>query len=212
MFTPCVIKCATWSIIFITVTLQERHVFSNHRQLGYVSNILFRPLPMKYQSSASMALWREFTGTQRDCNAESPSIPGHHVIYLVKPASYSTWYIALYDTTALQTTALVQGFKSKYCMKWNTLNVNDQQWHSHIWIILFSNITDLVAFFVNITQLSSLVTPGPLVCLLHGVSSGCARPITRQITSVTWPLICRAYSEIAPSERQKSNPVLMRNS
>ena len=49
------------------------------------------------------SVWREFTGTLRDCNAESASISGHHVIYLVKPASCSTWYIALYDATALPT-------------------------------------------------------------------------------------------------------------
>ena len=30
---------------------------------------------------------------------------------------------------------------------------------------------------------------GPVLCLLLGVSSGCARPITGQVTSVTWPVI-----------------------
>ena len=31
--------------------------------------------------------------------------------------------------------------------------------------------------------------PGPDFCLLLGVSSGCARPITGQVTTVTWPVI-----------------------
>ena len=31
--------------------------------------------------------------------------------------------------------------------------------------------------------------PGPVFCLLLGVSSGRARPITGQVTSVTWPVI-----------------------
>ena len=31
--------------------------------------------------------------------------------------------------------------------------------------------------------------PGPVFCLLLGVSSGCARPITGQVTSITWPVI-----------------------
>ena len=33
------------------------------------------------------------------------------------------------------------------------------------------------------------VRPGPIFCLLLGVSSGCARPITGQVTLVTWPVI-----------------------
>ena len=34
-----------------------------------------------------------------------------------------------------------------------------------------------------------LVSQGPGFCLLHGVISGCAWPITGQVTSVTWPEI-----------------------
>ena len=33
------------------------------------------------------------------------------------------------------------------------------------------------------------ITSGPIFCLLPGVSSGCAQPITGQVTSVTWPVI-----------------------
>ena len=33
---------------------------------------------------------------------------------------------------------------------------------------------------------------GPIFCLLLGVSTGCAQPITGQVTSVTWPVIGRA--------------------
>ena len=47
---------------------------------------------------------------------------------------------------------------------------------------------------------------GPVFCLLLGVSSGCARPITGQVTSVTWPVIGRALSELTPSKRQKTGP------
>ena len=49
---------------------------------------------------------------------------------------------------------------------------------------------------------------GAVFCLLLGVSSGCARPITGQVTSVTWPVIGWAYSELPPSKRQKTGPVL----
>ena len=34
-----------------------------------------------------------------------------------------------------------------------------------------------------------MTTPGPVFCLLLGVSSGCAQPTTGQVTSVTWPVI-----------------------
>ena len=45
---------------------------------------------------------------------------------------------------------------------------------------------------------------GPVFCLLLGVSSGCARPIAGQVTSVTWPVIGWAQSELTRSKRQKS--------
>ena len=38
-------------------------------------------------------------------------------------------------------------------------------------------------------QECGIVWPGPVFCLLLGVSSGCAWPITGQVTSVTWPVI-----------------------
>ena len=38
---------------------------------------------------------------------------------------------------------------------------------------------------------------GPVFCLLIGVSSGCAQPITGQVTSVTWPVIGWAYYELS---------------
>ena len=48
--------------------------------------------------------------------------------------------------------------------------------------------------------------PGPVFCLLLGVSSDCAQPITGQVTSVTWPVIGWAQSELTPSKRQKTGP------
>ena len=35
--------------------------------------------------------------------------------------------------------------------------------------------------------------PRPVFCLLLGISSGCARPVTGQATSVIWPLISWPY-------------------
>ena len=52
--------------------------------------------------------------------------------------------------------------------------------------------------------------PGPVFCLLLRVSSGCALPITGQVTSVTWPVIGWALSELTPSKRQKIGPGLQR--
>ena len=39
-------------------------------------------------------------------------------------------------------------------------------------------------------------SPGSVFCLLPGVTSGCARPITGQVTSVTWPVIGWAQPEL----------------
>ena len=49
---------------------------------------------------------------------------------------------------------------------------------------------------------------GPIFCLLLGISSGCARPIKEPVTSVTWPVIGWAQSELSPSKRRKNGPDL----
>ena len=48
--------------------------------------------------------------------------------------------------------------------------------------------------------------PGPVFCLLLGVSSDYAQPITGQVTEVTCPVIGRAQPELTPSKRQKTGP------
>ena len=47
---------------------------------------------------------------------------------------------------------------------------------------------------------------GPVFCLLLGVSSDYAQPITGQVTEVTCPVIGRAQPELTPSKRQKTGP------
>ena len=51
--------------------------------------------------------------------------------------------------------------------------------------------------------------PGPGFCLLLGVSSDYAQPITGQVTEVTCPVIGRAQPELTPSTRQKTGPGLL---
>ena len=48
--------------------------------------------------------------------------------------------------------------------------------------------------------------PGPVFCLLLGVSSDYAQLITGQVTEATCPVIGRAQPEITPSKRQKMGP------
>ena len=47
---------------------------------------------------------------------------------------------------------------------------------------------------------------GPVFCLLFGVSSDYAQPITGQVTEVTCPVIGWAQSELTPTKRQKTGP------
>ena len=47
----------------------------------------------------------------------------------------------------------------------------------------------------------------PIFCLLLGVSSNYARPITCLFTEVTCPVICWAQSELTPNKRQKMGQV-----
>ena len=51
-----------------------------------------------------------------------------------------------------------------------------------------------------------LLIPGPVFCLLLGVSSDYAQPITGQVTEVTCPVIGRAQPELTPCKRQKTGP------
>ena len=46
-----------------------------------------------------------------------------------------------------------------------------------------------IYFFVKVIIMLRIISPGPIFCLLLGVSSGCAQLITGQVTSVTWPVI-----------------------
>ena len=48
--------------------------------------------------------------------------------------------------------------------------------------------------------------PGPVFCLLLGVSSDYAQPITGQVIEVTCPVIGRAQPELTPRKRQKTGP------
>ena len=47
---------------------------------------------------------------------------------------------------------------------------------------------------------------GPISCLLLGISSDYARPITGQVTEVTWPVIGWAQPEFTPSDTRKTSP------
>ena len=47
---------------------------------------------------------------------------------------------------------------------------------------------------------------GSVFCLLLGVSSDYAQPITGQVTEVICPVIGRAQPEPSPSKRQKMGP------
>ena len=49
---------------------------------------------------------------------------------------------------------------------------------------------------------------GLVFCLLLGVSSDYAQPITGQVTEVTCPVIGRAQPELTLSKRQKTGPGL----
>ena len=57
-----------------------------------------------------------------------------------------------------------------------------------------------------IIQPNKPLWPGPVFCLLLGVSSDYTQPITGQVTEVTCPMIGWAQPELTPSKRQKRGP------
>ena len=57
--------------------------------------------------------------------------------------------------------------------------------------------------WVHFRQYVLKIRSGPIFCLLLGVSSDYAQPITGQVTKVTCPVIGPAQPELTPSKRQK---------
>ena len=81
------------------------------------------------------------------------------------------------------------------------------------WIWINTSCEFIMNDCITTTKQSTIVvclwwktTPGPVFCLLLGVSSDYAQPITGQVTVVTCPVIGRAQPELTPSKRQKSGP------
>ena len=61
--------------------------------------------------------------------------------------------------------------------------------------------------YISQTETSLIeILSGPVSCLLLGVSSDYAQPITGQVTEVTFPVIGRAHPEPIPNKRQKTDP------
>ena len=70
----------------------------------------------------------------------------------------------------------------------------------------FQNLSFCWIVFIHVLTTSC---SGPVFCLLLGVSSDYAQPITGQVTEVTCPVIGRAQPELTPSKRQKMGPGLL---
>ena len=75
----------------------------------------------------------------------------------------------------------------------------------------------LALFLLSSIQQSHLIPPqmrlarsGTIFCFLLGVSSGCAQPITGQVTEITCPVIGQAQPELTRSKRQIMAPWFMK--
>ena len=76
-------------------------------------------------------------------------------------------------------------------------------------IILISHLCiheNVFCFLRNVGIMLWMVWSGPVFCLLLGVSSDYAQPITGQVTKVTCPVIGQAQPELTPIKRQKTGP------
>ena len=78
-------------------------------------------------------------------------------------------------------------------------------WHE---IIIFVSYSNNKCSWIIINNNNQIPSPGPVFCLLLGVSSDYAQPITGQVTEVTCPVMCWAQSELTLSKRQKTGPEL----
>ena len=106
--------------------------------------------------------------------------------------------------------AVEQNMKISPGMTWNSFmdadQINELFGSKALPLNSDTNFAEIVSYFVIVTLpddrassgdwSSDWPSPGPVFCLLVGVSSGSARPITGQVTSVTWPVIVWAYFEV----------------
>ena len=79
----------------------------------------------------------------------------------------------------------------------------------HLWLLGCTRICgrNFQLFVANSNSIHRQDTRAHFLSLF-GVSPGCARPITGQVTSVTWPVIGRAQPQLPLSKRQKIGPGL----
>ena len=66
--------------------------------------------------------------------------------------------------------------------------------------------TSLQSNTISLDGRKPRISSGPVFCLLLGVSSDYAQPITGQVTEVTCPVIGWAQPELTRSKRQKTGP------
>ena len=76
----------------------------------------------------------------------------------------------------------------------------------NVWFYFLVVLMISVIFMYGSSWCCEYWWPGPVFCLLLGVSSDYAQPITGQVTEVTCPVIGGAQPELTPSKRQKTGP------
>ena len=105
------------------------------------------------------------------------------------PISHNTFYAKISQTSVFVIIWPFWGEQGLGCNRFISQS-------SHV-SIHHKGVVDSYDFTVRIPILSERylftgMRPGPVFCLLLGVSPGCARPITGQVISITWPVICWA--------------------
>ena len=114
-------------------------------------------------------------------------VPCHEVMFLQLIQMLSTWmFLFARDSNELQRLDLEMGHQ-------DSSSNNDHQ------------------DYAPNSEYAKGDTLGPVFCLLLGVSSDYAQPITGQVTEVTCPVIGWGQPELTPSKRQKMGPRLGRD-
>ena len=181
---------------------------SNHQPHKY---LLKRSLRHRLKKTSKLCLTGLCVGNspvtgefpaQMASNMENVSIWwGHHMLMdLCKIAVCPMLMHAGHQLGSWTSTSLIC---AQFCFSlfWFGYNISSQWIH-----VIPLRIISLSPEQRNICHISiSGCNQGPVSVLL-GVSSGCAQPITGQVTSVTWPVIGWAKSELTPSKRQKTGP------
>ena len=138
-------------------------------------------------------LWSQVLSGEWRCSWSSADGQCSNYIWVINNL-IAYWGVAyIRDLTVLYIVGLLGGCRASAFIN---ATQSDYIWHEGSFHIvarydceLCGSRASAIFMLIGVDVMEYRCSSGPVFCLLLRVSSGCARPITGQVTSVTWPVI-----------------------